>query len=81
MSTKCQYRPLISIGLEYSGVMIAAPRPPQHHRHDAEADDHVQRVQAGHHEVEREEDLRVADVLAPRTGSPGPGTWCSTNSV
>ena len=29
----------------------------------AEADDHVQRVQAGHHEVQREEDLRVAEVL------------------
>ena len=31
--------------------------------HDAEADDHVQRVQPGHHEVQREEDLRVAEVL------------------
>ena len=29
----------------------------------AEADDHVQRVQPGHHEVEREEDLRVPEVL------------------
>jgi hypothetical protein len=38
----------------------------------------VQRVQAGHHEVEREEDLRVADVLLLEL-EVGPGTWCSTN--
>ena len=47
----------------------------------AEADDHVQRVQTGHHEVEREEDLRVAEMSSPRTETPDPGTWCSTNSV
>ena len=35
----------------------------EHHQHDPDADDHVQRVQAGHHEVEREEDLRVPEVL------------------
>ena len=71
MSTKCQYSPLISIGLEYSAVIVPRHDQPQHHGHDAEADDHVQRVQAGHHEVEREEDLRVPDVLAARTGSRG----------
>src|SRR5712691_3615079 len=41
----------------------AAPRPPQHPRHDPEPDDHVQRVQARHDEVEREENLRVPRVL------------------
>src|SRR5580704_19521706 len=41
----------------------AAGRPPEHHRHDADADDHVEGVEAGHDEVQREEDLRVPEVL------------------
>src|SRR5258705_9797722 len=45
------------------GVDRAAPGPDEHPRHDAEADDHVQRVQPGHREVEREEDLRVPGEL------------------
>src|SRR5436190_20226513 len=39
------------------------PRPAQHDGHDAEADDHVQRVEAGHQEIEREKDLRVREIL------------------
>src|ERR1700730_7507455 len=34
----------------------AAPGPREHHQHNADADDHVHRVQPGHDEVEREED-------------------------
>src|SRR6185503_11144037 len=41
----------------------APPRPPQHHAHDAETDDHVQRVNAGHHEIQREEDLRLPEMF------------------
>src|SRR5438105_3357914 len=37
----------------------AAPRPPEHPAHDAEADDHMQRVESGHNEVQRKEQLRV----------------------
>src|SRR6478735_2292557 len=39
-------------------------RQPHHDGHQAEADDHVQRVQARHEEVEREEDLGLAAVWA-----------------
>src|SRR5437867_1804328 len=42
----------------------AVPRPHEHVRHDPETDDHVQRVQAGHQEIQRKEDLRVPEVLA-----------------
>src|SRR5213593_4136872 len=41
----------------------AANRPPQHERHDPEADDHVQRMQSRHQEVQGEKKLRVAEVL------------------
>ena len=40
---------------------------------DAEADDHVQGVQAGHREVEREEDLRRAGLGALASWKCGPG--------
>src|SRR5207247_7053951 len=40
----------------------AAPRQPQHHEHDPDADHHVHRVQPGHDEIEREEDLGVTGV-------------------
>src|SRR5438874_3282965 len=39
-----------------------AEGPPQHHGHHSQPDDHVERVEAGHHEIEREEDLCVARV-------------------
>ena len=42
-------------------------------RHDAEADDHVQRVQPGHHEVEREEHLARPADAGPRNWKCGPG--------
>ncbi len=45
----------------------AVQRPHEHPQHDAETDDHVQRVQAGHHEIEREEDLRVPEVFGFET--------------
>src|SRR5262245_17702463 len=40
-----------------------ARAPPQHPRHDPEADDHVNRMEPGHDEVEREENLRVLRLL------------------
>ena len=44
-------------------MIVPLLHPDQHPGHDPESDDHVQRVQAGQHEVEREEDLRVLLVL------------------
>src|ERR1700730_10815601 len=50
----------------------AVPRPPKHPRHDAESDDHVKGVEAGHDEIQREKDLRVCEILGfelkPGTG-------------
>ena len=40
-------------------VVRAAEGLPHEHGENGDADDHVERVQAGHHEVQREEDLRV----------------------
>src|SRR5262249_36552670 len=41
----------------------STPCPGQHPQHDANADDHVERVQARHQEVQREEQLRVPRVF------------------
>src|SRR3989442_15012006 len=40
----------------------AAVYPPRHDRHHAQTDHHVQRMQSGHHEIERKEQLRVAEL-------------------
>src|SRR6185369_1759538 len=40
-------------------VETTLPGRPDERRENAQSDDHVQGVQAGHHEVEREEDLRL----------------------
>src|SRR5262245_29292470 len=39
------------------------PRPNHHPGQDAEPDDHVQSMEAGHDEIQREENLRVAEIL------------------
>src|SRR5215510_4369695 len=46
-------------------VAIDGPvsHPRQHPRHDAKADNHVERVKAGQDEVERKEELRLLCVL------------------
>src|SRR5438270_4461469 len=41
------------------GAEIAAPRPHDHPDQEAGADDHVQRVQAGHAPVKRHEELHL----------------------
>src|SRR5205823_8666733 len=48
-----------------------AEGPPQHHRHDSQSDDHVKRVEAGHQEIEREENLRVPGVRGFAELEPG----------
>ena len=55
MSTKCQYRPPISTGVWYSGVKQTLPGCEQKPGKNTEPNDHVQRVQSGHDEIEREE--------------------------
>src|SRR5262245_53045033 len=49
------------------------PSPPEHPQYDAHADHHVKRVQSRHHEVQREKELGVPDVLLlelePRAGN------------
>src|SRR5258707_8719945 len=44
------------------GSEAALQRHGEQPEKNAQADDHVQRVQAGHHEIERKKDLRVARV-------------------
>jgi hypothetical protein len=39
---------------------LSPPGHEDHDRHDAQTDDHVNGMQAGHGEVEREKDLRLA---------------------
>ena len=56
---------------------VAVVGPDEHPGHQPHADDHVQRVQAGHQEVKRKEYLRLPRKARPRTRSPGPGTRCS----
>src|SRR5437667_12258892 len=46
------------------GPEVPLDRLHEHPGHDAQADDHVERVQTGHREVEREEDARLRTPLA-----------------
>ena len=46
---------------EVLGRNLVAPDLGDHPQHDADADDHVQRVHTGHHEVKREENFGVAE--------------------
>src|SRR5437762_2376553 len=45
---------------EVEGAVGTAPAVPHQHRQNHDTDDHVQRVHAGHHEVETEEKLCLA---------------------
>ena len=72
MSTKCQYRPDSSTGVYHSGenrflcaIQVMTPRS------DA-PDDHVQRVEAGQREVQRQKDLDLRGVRAFEVRSWGP---------
>src|SRR5580700_3178202 len=65
--------PVKSADLDWSVPLrgeASLPRHDQKPEKDAQADDHVQRVQAGHHKVKREEQLRVMriGVLAGMSG-------------
>src|SRR5687768_16137125 len=58
--------PVQAADLDGAGILPrdgSVPCPEQHPRHDSEPDDHVNGVQAGHREIQREEDLRVPEVL------------------
>ena len=59
MSTKCQYRPKFSTNVTWPGGVGAGSGPEDHESQNGDADDHVQRVHAGHGEVEEEVDLGV----------------------
>src|SRR4030095_17260016 len=48
---------------EILGRKSAARSLPQNDEHDADADHHVQRVEASHREIQREENLRLARVF------------------
>ena len=71
MSTKCQYRPAIS-----TGVILRREWPRGRHARSHETmptPSTVQRVQAGHDEIKREEQLRVALLRRSRPdGTPVP---------
>src|SRR5439155_14018536 len=57
--------PVQPTDLDWAVVLLRydlAPRPPEHHAHDPEADHHVQRVKTRHHEIQRKEDLGVRRV-------------------
>src|SRR5438045_6297476 len=55
----CDFNRCVVIAIE-----LPAPGHDAYDGHDSEADDHVQRVQTGHAEVQRIEDLRSGRVLA-----------------
>ena len=73
MSTKCQYKPIISTGVYHSALKrlreaITIKRGEQSH-----ANDHVQSVQSGHREIEKKQNLGLMKVLRIRILEPGPG--------
>ena len=63
ISTKCQYRPIISTGVYQSALkrlraaitisVVSRPRP----------DNHMERVHSGHREIEEEENLRLVEIV------------------
>ena len=73
MSTKCQYRPLISTGVYHSGENRPLWAIQAITLSRTEANHHVRRVETGHQEVQREEDLDVTGVrsLGRRNSAPG----------
>ncbi len=62
MSTKCQYRPLISTGVKYCGLNVPLRAMIEYRGHEAHANHHVQGVETGHEEVEAKHDLGLRRV-------------------
>ncbi|MGC4002965.1 MAG: hypothetical protein QM811_07470 [Pirellulales bacterium] len=58
-STKCQYRPLFSIQSVQRSSIVVSERPAEQDH----SDDDVDRVETGHQEVERREQVAVGDDL------------------